>query len=122
VKPYLKANKNDFNDAAAIAEAGGRASMRCVPLKTIEQLELQALHRVRRRFVIERTAVVNQMRALLLEHGIVILSGVRSSHVGCPRFLKRQSIDYPLGSSPYSIGCANAGSPSTSRSTRPRVI
>ena len=43
VKPYLKANKNDFNDAGAIAEAGGRASMRCVPLKTNEQLEPQAL-------------------------------------------------------------------------------
>ena len=42
VKPFLKANKNDFNDAEAIAEAGGRASMRCVPLKTNEQLELQA--------------------------------------------------------------------------------
>jgi transposase len=75
VKPYLKANKNDFNDAEAIAEAGGRASMRCVPLKTNEQLELQAVHRVRRRFIIERTAVVNQMRALLLEHGIVIPLG-----------------------------------------------
>ena len=75
VKPYLKANKNDFNDAEAIAEAGGRAHMRCVPLKTNEQLELQALHRVRRRFIIERTAVVNQMRALLLEHGIVIPVG-----------------------------------------------
>lgn len=75
VKPYLKANKNDFNDAEAIAEAGSRASMRCVPLKTNEQLELQALHRVRRRFIIERTAVVNQMRALLLEHGIVIPLG-----------------------------------------------
>jgi transposase len=75
VKPYLKANKNDFNDAEAIAEAGGRASMRCVPLKTNEQLELQALHRFRRRFIIERTAVVNQMRALLLEHGIVIPLG-----------------------------------------------
>ena len=75
VKPYLKANKNDFNDAEAIAEAGSRAHMRCVPLKTNEQLELQALHRVRRRFIIERTAVVNQMRALLLEHGIVIPLG-----------------------------------------------
>jgi transposase len=75
VKPYLKANKNDFNDAAAIAEAAGRAHMRCVPLKTDEQLELQALHRVRRRFIIERTAVVNQMRALLLEHGIAVPLG-----------------------------------------------
>ena len=75
VKPYLKSNKNDFNDAAAIAEAAGRASMRYVPLKTMEQLELQALHRVRRRFIVERTAVINQMRALLLEHGIVIPVG-----------------------------------------------
>jgi transposase len=75
VKPYLKANKNDFNDAAAIAEAAGRASMRYVPLKTTEQLELQALHRVRRRFIVERTAVINQMRAVLLEHGMVLPVG-----------------------------------------------
>jgi transposase len=75
VKPYLKSNKNDFNDAAAIAEAAGRASMRYVPLKTTEQLELQALHRVRRRLIVERTAVINQMRALLLEHGIAIPVG-----------------------------------------------
>ena len=75
VKPYVQANKNDFHDAAAIAEAGGRAGIRCVPLKTTEQLELQALHRVRQRVVMERTAVVNQMRALLLEHGIVVPLG-----------------------------------------------
>ncbi len=75
VKPYVKANKNDFHDAAAIAEAGSRASMRYVPLKTTEQLELQALHRMRQRVVRERTAVVNQMRALLLEHGIVVPLG-----------------------------------------------
>jgi transposase len=75
VKPYVKANKNDFHDAEAIAEAAGRVSMRCVPLKTDEQLELQALHRVRRRFIVERTAVINQMRALLLERGIVVPIG-----------------------------------------------
>lgn len=75
VKPYLKANKNDFNDAEAIAEAGGRANMRCVPLKTAERLELQALRRVRQRLIIERTTGVNQMRTLLLEHGIVIPLG-----------------------------------------------
>ncbi|WP_186102587.1 IS110 family transposase [Burkholderia gladioli] len=74
VKPYLKSNKNDFNDAQ-IAEAASRGSMRCVPLKTTDQIELQALHRVRQRFIVERTAVVNQMRALLLEHGIVIPVG-----------------------------------------------
>ncbi len=75
VKPYVKANKNDYHDAAAIAEAGSRVSMRCVPLKSVEQLEVQALHRVRQRVIRERTAVVNQMRALLLEHGIVVPLG-----------------------------------------------
>lgn len=75
VKPYLKSNKNDFNDAEAIAEAASRGTMRTVPLKTTDQLEMQALHRVRQRFIVERTAVVNQMRALLLEHGIVVAVG-----------------------------------------------
>lgn len=75
VKPYVKSNKNDFNDAEAIAEAASRATMRFVPLKNTEQLELQATHRVRERFVSERTAVVNQMRALLLEHGITASVG-----------------------------------------------
>lgn len=75
VKPYLKSNKNDFNDAAAIAEAGSRGTMRCVSLKTHEQLALQATHRVRQRFIVERTATVNQMRALLLEYGIAVPVG-----------------------------------------------
>ena len=75
VKPYLKSNKNDFNNAEAIAEAGSRGTMRFVALKSTDQLELQALHRVRQRFIVERTAVVNQMRALLLEHGIVVPIG-----------------------------------------------
>ena len=82
VKPYLKSNKNDFNDAAAIAEAAGRASMRYVPLKTTEQLESQVLHRVRRRnFIVERTAVTEQTRALLPSTGTADScrpSGVRS--------------------------------------------
>lgn len=75
VKPFVKSNKNDYNDAEAIAEAGSGDTMRCVPLKNSEQLDLQAIHRVRQRFIIERTAVVNQMRALLLENGIVIPLG-----------------------------------------------
>ena len=75
VKPYLKSNKNDFNDATAIAEASTRGTMRCVPLKSHEQLELQATHRVRERFITERTATINQMRALLLEYGIAIPHG-----------------------------------------------
>ena len=75
VKPYVKTNKNDFNDAEAIAGAASRAPMRFVPLKTTEQLELQASHRIRRRLVHERTAVVNQLRSLLLEYGLVTPRG-----------------------------------------------
>lgn len=59
----MKCNKNDFNDAQAIAEAASRPTMRCVPLKTQEQIELQVRHRVRQRFITERAAVVNQMRS-----------------------------------------------------------
>lgn len=77
VKPYVKSNKNDFNDAEAIAEAASRATMRFVPLKNSEQLELQATHRIRQRLVGERTAAINQMRALLLEHGLPIPKGRR---------------------------------------------
>ena len=72
VKPYVKSNKNDFNDALAIAEAASRATVPSVPLKNAEQLELQATHRVRQRLVADRTATINQMRALLLEQGIVV--------------------------------------------------
>jgi transposase len=72
VKPYVKSNKNDFNDAAAICEAASRPSMRFVPTKSIEQQDIQALHRVRTRRVAERTALGNQIRGLLLEYGIAI--------------------------------------------------
>lgn len=82
VKPYVEGNKNDFHDATAMAEAGQRARMRGVPLKTAEQIELQALHRVRQGIVRERTAVVNQRRGLLLEHGTV-------APVGCSGFGRR---------------------------------
>ena len=72
VKPYVKTNKNNYIDAEAIAEAVGRARMRFVPIKTDDQLDLQSLHRVRERWVSGRTAVINQMRGLLLERGITI--------------------------------------------------
>jgi hypothetical protein len=70
VKPYVKTNKNDYIDAEAIAEAVTRPSMRFVPIKTDDQLDLQSLHRVRERWVGLRTAVINQIRGLLLERGI----------------------------------------------------
>src|SRR6056297_3716926 len=72
VKPYVKSNKNDRNDAEAICEAVGRPSMRFVPPKSPEQLEIQAVHRIRQRLVSDRTRLVNQVRGLLAEHGVVI--------------------------------------------------
>ena len=71
VKPFVKSNKNDFVDAEAIAEAVERKNMRFVPIKTDDQLDLQAMHRIRDRLVARRTAVINQIRAFLLERGMV---------------------------------------------------
>lgn len=71
VKPFVKSNKNDFVDAEAIAEAVDRKNMRFVPIKTDDQLDLQAIHRVRDRLVSRRTAVINQIRAFMLERGLV---------------------------------------------------
>jgi hypothetical protein len=61
VKPFVKSNKNDFVDAEAIAEAVERKNMRFVPIKTDDQLDLQAIHRVRDRLIARRTAVINQL-------------------------------------------------------------
>jgi transposase len=71
VKPFVKSNKNDFIDAEAIAEAVDRKNMRFVAIKTDDQLDLQALHRIRQRVIQRRTAVINQIRAFLLERGMV---------------------------------------------------
>ena len=71
VRPFVKSNKNDFIDAEAIAEAVDRQNMRFVPIKTDDQLDLQALHRVRDRLITRRTSVINQLRAFLLERGLV---------------------------------------------------
>ena len=75
LKPFLKSNKNDYLDAEAIAEAVQRPNMRFVPIKTDDQLDLQALHRVRDRLVSRRTSVINQLRAFLLERGITFRQG-----------------------------------------------
>jgi transposase len=71
VKPYRKSNKNDFLDAEAIAEAVSKQNMRFVPIKTEEQLDVQATHRVRDRLVQRRTALINEIRGFLLERGII---------------------------------------------------
>ena len=75
VKPFVKTNKSDYIDAEAIAEAVCRPTMRFVPIKTDEQLDMQSLHRVRERWIMRRTAVVNQIRGLLLERGITLRKG-----------------------------------------------
>jgi transposase len=88
VKPYVQTNKSDFLDAEAIAEAVQRPRMRFVPIKTEEQLDLQALHRVRERWVMRRTAVVNQIRSLLLERGLTLPKGRSHVHEQLPRILE----------------------------------
>ena len=77
VRPYVKAQKNDDRDAEAIAEAATRPTMRFVELKSEEQLDMQTLHRVRDRLVGERTALINQLRAILLERGCAVPQGRR---------------------------------------------
>jgi transposase len=72
VKPYVQSQKNDPNDAAGICEAVGRPRMRGVPLKSVTQQDVQALHRIRERQIKARTALINQIRGLLAEYGIVI--------------------------------------------------
>ena len=98
VKPYVKTNKNDYLDAEAIAEAVQRPTMRFVPIKNDEQLDLQALHRVRDRWVARRTAVMNQIRGFLLERGIAIRKG--------PSYLVTQlQVIFTEGDSSFSEGC-----------------
>jgi transposase len=75
VTPYRKANKNDLRDAEAIAEAVTRPTMRFVPIKSVEQQDLQALHRVRERLMKARTALINETRGLLHEYGIIVPQG-----------------------------------------------
>jgi transposase len=76
VKAYVKSNKNDTRDAEAIAEAVTRPTMRFVPIKDVEQQDVQALHRIRERLIGERTALVNEVHGLMNEYGIVIPKGV----------------------------------------------
>ena len=77
VRPYVKAQKNDDRDAEGIAEATTRPTMRFVELKSQDQLDMQTLHRARERLVGERTALINQLRAILLERGFVAPQGKR---------------------------------------------
>lgn len=88
VKPYVKGNKNDFNDAEGICEAVNRPSMRFVEIKNIEQQDIQALHRIRQSLVKSRTALSNQIRGLLAEYGIVIGKGLSQVRKRMPEILE----------------------------------
>lgn len=95
-KPFRQGHKNDFRDAHAVAEAVQRPTTRFVPAKTDEQLDLQALHRVRSRLVSERTAVINQIRGFLLERGIIVRQGLRFLRQLLPDILaKREDVLSP---------------------------
>jgi transposase len=91
VRPYSKGQKNDFRDAEAIAEAVQRPTMKFVATKTADQLDLQALHRVRERLVSQRTGIINQIRAFLLERGIAVRQGLRFLRAELPIILATRS-------------------------------
>ena len=91
VRPYSKGQKNDFRDAEAIAEAVQRPTMKFVATKTAEQLDLQALHRVRERLVSQRTGIINQIRAFLLERGLAVRQGLRFLRTELPIILAKRT-------------------------------
>ena len=98
VRPFAKAQKNDWNDALAIAEAARRPGRHAVGIKSEEQLDMQALHRVRQRLVTARTAIINQLRGLLRERGLVVPAG----RLRFERYLRERLLEGESGLSPVS--------------------
>ncbi len=88
VKAYAEPQKNDFNDAEAIAEAVTRPTMRFVAVKTVHQQNLRCVHRARQGLVENRTALVNQICGFLLEYGVVVPKGIRVLHTALPELLE----------------------------------
>lgn len=88
VKPYVKGNKNDANDAEAICEAMSRPNMRFVPMKTVEQQDLQAAHRIRSEIVGARTAKANQIRGLVAEYGLIAPKQIEALRRAIPIWLE----------------------------------
>lgn len=93
VKPYIKSNKNDLIDAEAIAEAVTRPTMRFVETKTPEQVDTQALHRIREQFISRRTKMICQMRAFCLEYGVPLRPGVGHFKLDLPEAIANDSND-----------------------------
>ena len=88
VKPYVKGSKNDQNDAEAICEAVGRPNMHFVAVKTAQQQDIQAIHRIRQRLITQRTAKANQTRGLLAEYGIIVPQGINRLRKQLPFILE----------------------------------
>ena len=88
VKPYVKSNKNDANDAEAICEAMSRPSMRFVAVKTVEQQDIQGTHRIRSELIGQRTAKGNQIRGLIAEYGLVAPIKMARLRVAVPAWLE----------------------------------
>ena len=88
VKPFVKGNKNDRNDAFAICEAAGRPQLKAVTPRTLEQTDIMLVHRIRERRVAARTALINQIRGLLTEYGIVLAQGKNTLKAALPELLE----------------------------------
>jgi transposase len=88
VKPYVKSNKNDANDAEAICEAMSRPNMRFVEVKSVEQQDIQATHRIRRELITHRTAKGNQIRGLVSEYGLVAPQQMQALRIAIPQWLE----------------------------------
>lgn len=93
VKPYVKGNKNDFNDSEAICEAVSRPTMRFVTIKSIEQQNIQNVHSIRQRLVCNRTALANQIRGILLEYGITIPQGIHYVRKQTPIIISQENAE-----------------------------
>ena len=93
VKPFVKRNKNDVNDAAAIASAALAPGMRFIDTKTTGQQDIQSIHRIRERFIRERTGLSNQIRGLLMEYGIVIPQGISNARKKLPEIIETENCE-----------------------------
>ena len=123
VKPFVKGQKNDYNDAEAVAEAALRRNLRTVQEKSQDQLDLQACHRVRSRLVSRRTATINQIRAFLIEQGIAVRAGTSALPKSLLEILKNRKdeisprmVDLIVASTKTGSGWTSVSRPSLERS------
>lgn len=95
VKPYVKTNKHDVADAEAICEAVTRPTMRFVPIKNVEQQAMLSLHRARKGFIGDRTAISNRIRGLMSEFGLTIPQGIGHARSKVPELIEDATNELP---------------------------